>query len=299
MKLSSMTQENLLLLKSNVTSKNEAIDVLLNCFEERYNPTLDYSIVKNKIMEREELGSTTYDNGLTIPHTRIEEIDDVVFGILTPEIPFEDNGVMVNMVIMILSSSSTSSVYLKVLSSLMTIFGTAELISQYTTLNKTADFLAKIRENDVALTTELKVEDVINKEFIYLSPNDTVEEAIHMMSRTNIACLPVCSEGNIYEGVVHFNDIIALGVPQYAQMLTSMKFVSSIDPMEQLFINEDKILVENIMNKQEVTMNYDSYLIEVFLFMIKEKKLFIPVLNGKECVGIIDYTCLINNYLRV
>ncbi len=299
MKLSSMVQENLILLKESVSSKNEAIEKLLKRLEKEYYSNLDFNSVKNKILERESLGSTTYENGLAIPHARIDEVDGVVIGILTPKEPFIDNGIVVNMVLMIVSSSSSSSIYLKILSSLVTLLDTTQKVEFFSSISKVDEFIEKIKKNDITLSSELKIKDILNKEFPKLLPETTVGQAIGTMSKTNIACLPICQEDGTYEGVVHFNDIISIGIPQYAQMLTSMKFVSSIDPMEQLFINEDKILVKDIMNKKEITVESDNYLLEVLLLMIKEKKLFIPVIEDKKCVGVIDYTCLINNYLRV
>lgn len=74
-KLSSLIHADNILVVSQLTTKNELIKQLVDRVCD-LNPGLDGADILAQVLKREEGISTTLDTGLSIPHARLEEIDD-------------------------------------------------------------------------------------------------------------------------------------------------------------------------------------------------------------------------------
>ena len=74
MKLSEFISKNSIFLDVQADSQKNVFKILGNIFSEK-NKTLS-SLIIDKLNERERLGSTSVGNGIAIPHTKVNGINE-------------------------------------------------------------------------------------------------------------------------------------------------------------------------------------------------------------------------------
>jgi len=91
---------------------------------------LDKELLKEKIIEREEIMATETNSGIAIPHTELENIDEfiIVTAVLKNGIKWEES--IVNIVFLILKPKNSQKEYLKILSKISKLFRNKEKISK-------------------------------------------------------------------------------------------------------------------------------------------------------------------------
>ena len=87
MKLSSIINEDYIHLNGDLSNKDEIISFMIRHIERKYGFSLDYDSVIKIIDDREELGGTVLDNGLWIPHGRIDNLNDIIVSFYIPKTP--------------------------------------------------------------------------------------------------------------------------------------------------------------------------------------------------------------------
>ena len=110
MKLSSLLRPDYIIINSPARNKEEAIAEILVNFKKYYKFNIEQDYIERTIREREELGGTTFDTGIAIPHARLDNFDDILIGILLPQKSFMDGKREVRTVVLILTSKTVSNV---------------------------------------------------------------------------------------------------------------------------------------------------------------------------------------------
>jgi acetoin utilization protein AcuB len=131
------------------------------------------------------------------------------------------------------------------------------------------------------------VEKRMSKQVVTVSPNLSLTDAISLMKQEKIRHLVVVEKDKLV-GLVTQNDL-ENALPSQATSL-------SIWEMNYLI---EKILVKNVMIKDVVTANEEMPVEEAARLMVDNKISCLPVLRGKEVVGIITETDLFRIFLEV
>ena len=119
MKLSEFMNKNSIFLDVHAESQKNVFKILGNIFSKK-NKTLS-SLIIDKLNERERLGSTSVGNGIAIPHTKIDGINEtqVIFLKLKNGVDFSaSDGVKIDLVFSILAPENSESDHLLILSSI-------------------------------------------------------------------------------------------------------------------------------------------------------------------------------------
>ena len=121
-----------------------------------------------------------------------------------------------------------------------------------------------------------KARDIMETDVEFVSANDTVEQAAKKMAKNDVGALPVCNEEKRLEGMVTDRDI-------------AVKVVAKgKDPK--------KIKVRDLADQPEVvTIGADDSLDEALRTMKDKKVRRLPVIDGREVVGIITQGDLATN----
>ncbi len=120
------------------------------------------------------------------------------------------------------------------------------------------------------------VRDFMTENPITITPQETVGDALTILKENSIKRLPVCTKGGKLVGIVSKQDLLRA----YPSPATSL----SIWEINYLF---PKILVQNIMIKNVVTISADSVLEEAAVLMKEKNVSSLPVLEGNRLAGII------------
>ncbi len=119
MKLSEFINKDSIFLDVRAESQKNVFKILGNIFSKK-NKTLS-SLIIDKLNERERLGSTSVGNGIAIPHTKIDGINEtqVIFLKLKDGVDFSaSDGKKIDLVFSIIAPENSESDHLLILSSI-------------------------------------------------------------------------------------------------------------------------------------------------------------------------------------
>ena len=119
MKLSEFISKDSIFLDVHAESQKNVFKILGNIFSKK-NKTLS-SLIIEKLNERERLGSTSVGNGIAIPHTKIDGINEtqVIFLKLKSGVDFSaSDGKKIDLVFSIIAPQNSESDHLLILSSI-------------------------------------------------------------------------------------------------------------------------------------------------------------------------------------
>jgi acetoin utilization protein AcuB len=127
------------------------------------------------------------------------------------------------------------------------------------------------------------VKDWMTKEPLVVSPKTSIEEAIRTMRGNRVRHLPVVKDGDTLVGLVTQTDLLQ----------ASPSPATSLSVWEINFLLA-KMQVRDAMTTQVIVVEEDCPLEEAALVMAEHKFGCLPVVQGKQLVGIITETDLFN-----
>ncbi|MBI9099333.1 MAG: CBS domain-containing protein [Spirochaetaceae bacterium] len=295
MKLGSFIDKKAILVGDNFNSVLEAVDALINIFEKRGLLPVSGEEVKKIIREREETGSTLLPTGVAIPHGRIEGFQDLLIGVWLPAAPLVTEEGPVSIVFCFLTSLTGSLNYLPVLSS----------IAKSCSLDNFPQNLKGATQNEIiqyfntmVIRKELTVEDIMTTNPVTCHQETTIGELADIFYQKGLSFLPVVDENNHQIGEVTLKDILTQGVPDYIRRLGNVRFLKTLEPFEALLRNENNIKVKDIMRPSKRGLPKEASIIEVVSTIISKGFRHIPILDGKELIGIVSETDILQKVLR-
>ncbi|MCE5251711.1 PTS sugar transporter subunit IIA [bacterium] len=299
MNLVNLINTDLVFIGLKVESKEQALRFLAEKISKVFC-CLSQDDITLKILERESISTTTLPNGVAIPHARIENFNDLVISVLIPAAPVMDGDIPIRVFILTLTDLAKSNLYLNVIASIAKICQNEENIQHLISAQSREEFIKRVLAFNIAVKKVIYVRDIMVSPPLYLYPDSTVKDALDLMSKYQIGYIPICDEHQKILGEIIITDILSLGLPQYTQMLSNLKFLSSLEPLEDLLKNESVITLKSIMRKPSIIFQPDSVIIEViFQFIKNNHRRFFPVVENDKCIGVISYMDIINKFLRV
>ena len=200
MKLSSLLNPDNIIIGSRVRTKEDAINEIYKEIEENYKFRMDTDLIKKAIQEREALGGTSFESGLAVPHARLDDFDDLLIGILIPESPVDDNGIKLEMIVLILTSKAVSNIYLNTLASFVKLSRNTDQFRQITAFKSGDEIVSWVEKQNIKVKEEVCVEDIMTKEVISLPPESTIRELADTFYKNGIGYVPVITENGDFAG---------------------------------------------------------------------------------------------------
>ncbi len=112
---------------------------------------IDNEILVRALMEREQLGSTGYDNGVGLPHAKLKNIDDTVlsFGVSKKGIDFDSlDGGLTNIFFLLLTSENSAGIHLRLLAKISKILKNENFRKKVMKAETGAEILSIIKKAD-------------------------------------------------------------------------------------------------------------------------------------------------------
>ena len=298
MKLSSILNESLVLHHESVSSFDQAIDLLATAIGNEFSFEVDTAQVRSAVLEREAIASTIVGNGVAIPHARIPGFEDLVVGILVLKTPLMHKEQPVQVFSMVLTSESASQLYLNTVGSIAQIAEDAALLPKLLTTESGEQFLELIDGAGLTISTELSVKGIMSTQVTTITSDKTVKDVINLMSRKGLSYVPVVSSSGEFLGELNLNDVVKLGIPNYAAMLGSLSFLKTFEPFDELLKNEDKIFVRDVMKQPMLEIEPDASIIELAFKLSRSHKRHATVVSGGKVVGVVSLFDIVTKVLR-
>lgn len=298
MKLSSLLNSDLIIFQDSLKNRNEAIDILAEMISKHLDREVKKEIIISAVEEREQLADTALGNGICIPHARIADFQDIIIAAMVPGTPIEEPERKIKMIFLILTSKTSSNLYLQTLSSIAQIASDTELADRLLRSGDPDSFISVISDSGIKVKKEITVENIMNKCFISVKPETKVKEVIDIFVREKLTFVPVADKDGSFKGEVHLIDIIASGLPDYARMIGNMNFLSSIEPFEEMLRHEDSIPVKNIMKMPLHRIHPSTPVVELALRLTETCRKCITVEKEGKIEGVVSLSDILNKLLR-
>ena len=135
--------------------------------------------------------------------------------------------------------------------------------------------------------------EIMQTRFHTLSPRDTVAEAVkHFQTaidddRKRVFGLMVTDENDHLVGMLSMYDILLFIQPKHVQIWGEMEDIDPTQLYEERLEKVKSILVGDIMTTEVVTITPVTHLMVIADIMIKKHIRRLPVVDGREVVGIV------------
>jgi nitrogen PTS system EIIA component len=153
MKITDFLKEDCVLLSVKSRDKKEAISELLELLKEKRYIKDSQDILDN-VMEREKLGSTGIGQGIAVPHTKTEQIEELVgaVGISNDGISFEAlDGEPVYIIFLILAPTKSIGLHLKALAKIARLLKDKTFRNALRKANNKSEIIKIIKEDEEKL----------------------------------------------------------------------------------------------------------------------------------------------------
>ncbi|UCC12709.1 MAG: CBS domain-containing protein [candidate division WOR-3 bacterium] len=142
---------------------------------------------------------------------------------------------------------------------------------------------------------DLPVSELMNRNVLTVLPSTTLKDLISLMRKTHQHIFPVLADDATLLGVVNYNDILNIFRPfsrSVSEIVKRMPFVDSIDDEDlNLELSPEMgmlILVDDIINKNYISVKETSTIKEARRLMRIHKLQMLPVVSDKKFIGVIS-----------
>ncbi|MBU1863241.1 MAG: CBS domain-containing protein [Candidatus Omnitrophica bacterium] len=289
MLLSSVLNTNIISLHVKAQNKKEAFRELIDCACSRHKD-FDRDALLQAVLDRELQQSTYLGKSLALPHARIEGLKDfiIVCGRSDEGVHFEETNDTVTFIVMILACKTKMNILLQTMGAFATLFNDDAIISQLKAARTVPDFIEIIKNSTVEIKQTLVAKDIMQKNVVTLSPDQTLKEVVDIFFSKNISGAPVVHDDGTIAGIVTEKEIIKIGFPNYMSLMEDISFLNEFQPFEQIFEKEDSILVKDIYSNQFLYTHENTSVIQLaFYFTQKNCRRLLITDDNKKLLGMV------------
>jgi len=302
MKLISILNEELIFTQVSGDNRKDIYTEMLKQSQEAMEHKLNVGEVVDGMIEREDKLCIPYDTAVALPHLRQDSFDDlyIIVGILAKPVKLQCcDPVPCEIVVMSLISPDTSDLYLKSISSLLRFCSSAANRRKLAEARNSAAVLAVLDHADLTVRSHLVADDVVNRKVKTLRADNTLADAIDIFSIEDHPVLPVVDAGGKLVGELAAIDILKHFIPEYIFMMDNLDFLTSFEPFNRIFREENQHLVQNYMRQPALVVGVDTPLIQFTVKMAKNdvRTCFVTDNTGKF-VGEIMVKHIVKKVLR-
>ena len=146
--------------------------------------------------------------------------------------------------------------------------------------------------------------EIMQTSFHTLSPRDTIAEAVKHFQiaiadeRKKVFGLMVTDENDQLVGMLSMYDILLFIQPKHVHIWGEMEDIDPSQLYDERLEKVKTILVGDIMTTEVVTITPDTHLMVIADIMIKKHIRRLPVVDGREVVGIVFVSDVFHQLLR-
>ena len=297
MKLASLLNKDLIFWNLDVSNHNELYKIVSQKVSEKFD--LKAESIFDAFIKRDKLGYTIFPNGISLPHGRLENFNDLIIAVVKLKKPFEINQNQVDLFFMLLTSNVGGNLYLKTLGAFART--AKEYGAKIKDFDNEDDFYDFIEETEIKVNDSVKVKDIMTENPVIVALDEPLVNVMDLMKKSNHTFFPVVDEQNKYFGKIDLLDILKIAYPEYILSLKDLSFLSNLRAYEEFAEKEKHMFVRDVVvtDKNKV-INEEQNIIELGFCFLKGHWHHVTVLDNENKVkGIISLNNILNNILRV
>ncbi|MGL5988329.1 CBS domain-containing protein [Cetobacterium sp.] len=307
MKLSSYLSEKAIISNVKGNNINELVDDLLNRLVENNKVLkIEKEIMKRAVLKREEEASTYLGHGISLPHARLGDYDDILVAIGFPEKPIKikdsnNKEEELKIVILVIADVLKSKKILKIMSGISKLaMRNKDVLDRIIAGKDPIQTIKIIEAANIEIDHNITAEDLMTNLPKAAVPSDTLEDIAKKIIMEKVAGVAVVDSDNNFLGEITERELISFGMPKYTTILSDLNFMTVGEPFENYLVNEKTETIEELYRKEDlVTIDKNTSLMEVsYLFMNRGVTRIYVLENGKY-LGIILRSDIIRKILHI
>ncbi len=295
-----MLSEEFIVDDDKSTTKEEVIERLLEVLKCK-SPGIDTAGIKELIMEREQIEDTSYGRGFAFPHARTDKVGEmfILMGICRKGLSDKTaDGVPLSVVVLLLTPSYISNLYLQTLSAFATFARMEGNLEKIISTKNHAEVIEVFYNSGVSVEKELKVKDIMTRDVATVKPDDSLKHVANEMFKNRLSAMAVIDdEGNLL-GQITDKNLIQAGLPDYKTLISNLNYSMDIEPFEELLKHEDKIKVSQLYSTDHEVTTMDTRIVEVAAMMIFKDLRRVFVTEKGKLVGILLRKNIVSMIIR-
>lgn len=266
MKLYSLLTEDQIQLQLEADNLEDAIRQMLKPQEAHLN-SVGAERVLQALMERERNFSTAITEGICVPHARVDGLKDfmLLIGSSPKGIPTGTDGSSEKMylIFVILTPLTKNTLMLQTLAAVARLVSSASNRQALQTVKSPSRVLKIIEESGVDVKKTLCANDIMSIPGPTLKLDMPLTEAMELLADSDGESVPVVGESNEFLGELNTVDIIGLGLPKYMNLMDNSAILGNIEPFEQFFQKERFLSVGDLLNKDAMTVEPETPVVQI------------------------------------
>jgi CBS domain-containing protein/mannitol/fructose-specific phosphotransferase system IIA component (Ntr-type) len=300
MRLAAMLDPALVKSDLKAESKAGAISELMDLVGKKY-PEIDRGGVLASIAEREEIETTSFGRSFAFPHARTDLVKDmhVAIGISKKGIkaPTPD-GRPLHVVCLLLTPRNIAQLYLQTLSGLAQIARDEHNLAKLLAAPTPEELIRVIWETGLTIRKHLTVRDIMHRDVITVSPEDTLKDVANKLYRYKVSGMPVVDDEGKPVGMISERHLIKAALPDFESLIQNISMSPDTEPFDELLRHEDEIKVKDIMTTRLYTTSEDTPIVEVAALMLFRNIRRIPVVQDGKLIGMILRRDIVSKVIR-
>jgi len=300
MRLANILKEKYVIEKLKATTKEAAIDELLWLLKWDI-PNINIETIRQLIFEREETENTSYGHGFAFPHARTDEVDDMYILLGISQDGLDDktpDKVPLSVVVLLLTPSHISKLYLQTLSAFSNFARTAGMLEKIRSAENISEVIEIIWQSGVRVEKELFVKDIMRRRVTTVTPEHSLKDVANLMFKNRISALAVVDNDGKLLGQITDKDLIQAALPDYKSLISNLNYSMDVEPFEELLKKEDKIKVSQLYNTDYEVASLDTKIVEVAALMIFKDLRRVFVVKDDKLIGILLRKDIVSMIIR-
>ncbi|MCK5832225.1 CBS domain-containing protein [bacterium] len=301
MRLADIIKPENIILSLQGNNIEEVIDKMLSVAKDVNKGNV--SEIKNELLLREDQIGTMLGNGIFFPHARVGEkgLVNVALGINRDGINLETpDGKPIKFCFIVIAPFEKNSLLLNCRAAFLKLILTPDLSSRLFEAQTPEEVYSIIKESNINVIETLIAADVMRRDVLSIRPDLSLRKVLELMFENEIDTLPVSDEDGKLLGVVSGQEIIRMAIPKFIDGLTSLSFVKSRTPFDQILSRRDTVKAEEIMEKDFLKAHSDTSLLQIAHMMASSSEQFVFIVdpyNDGKFVGLINIRELLTTIL--
>jgi nitrogen PTS system EIIA component len=281
-------------------SKIGAISELMDLVTAKF-PQMDRAGILSSIAEREELENTSFGRCFAFPHARTDLVTEMHIalgvsqkGIMTPT---RDNR-PVHVICLLLTPRNIAQLYLQTLSALASVARDESNLTKLLAAKSSDEVVRVIWDTGLTIRRHLTVRDIMHRDVITASPDETLKDVATKLYRYKVTGLPVIDADGRPIGMISERHLIKAALPNYQALIHDLSPIPDTEPFDELLRHEDEIKVKDIMTTRLFTTTEDTPIVEVAAQMLFRNIRRIPVVENDRLIGLILRRDIVSKVIR-
>jgi len=300
MKLFSLLSEDQILIDMKAATMEQALRELLKTIEAKMEKvSSDHAL--SALMEREQQGPTVVTEGVSIPHARVEGLEEffVCIGTSREGIPaLAPHEGRFHLLFLIVSPQSRNAVMLQTLAAIAKLLSSRETHDALLNVKAPGKIIKVIEESGMDVKRSLVASDIMDKTFSPVTLDTPLSKALELITAAKDDALPVVDEKQELLGELSSKEIISIGLPDYMGMLSNVSFLTSFEPFENFFKKERTLKVKELYTKDVLSVTGDTSIVEVAYQMVSTGRRRVYITRDNKLEGIMYRKDIITRILQ-